>query len=331
MDRPEERLALIELYERDGRVGRVIDVPHWPVSIGRALDNHVVLDDPHVAPHHALLGPDADGRVVVTPLPSRNGVVVGRKRLSGPAPLPPGGTTLTVGATRLRLRLGSETLAPERPLPGLGRMDRALPLVAGAVLLLLLLANHWVGLDPGADLSSWLPVAVGTPLMLAGWCGAWALMSKLFQHRFDFAGHLRIALPWLLGMALAEALWPQVTAALGLPTLWALGSAMQMLLLALLVRAHLTHVLPLHQRAVTAAVASVAVAGSAISLAMTWRGSDRWTSQPYMSTLPLPALRVAGTVPSQTLVQEMGPMAQKLAQRVKKARADDEDEGDAGE
>ena len=42
-----------------------------------------------------------------------------------------------------------------------------------------------------------------------------------------------------------------------------------------------------------------------------------------MSTLPLPALRLAGTVPTQALVQEMAPLAEALAERVKRAKKDD--------
>lgn len=49
------RLALIELLERDGRVSRVLDVHAWPLCLGRALDNDLVIDDPHLAAHHATL------------------------------------------------------------------------------------------------------------------------------------------------------------------------------------------------------------------------------------------------------------------------------------
>jgi hypothetical protein len=332
MDRPEERLALIELEGRDGRVGRAIDVWQWPVTLGRALDNHIVIDDPHVAAHHARIAPDEQGRVTLTVLESRNGVGHGKQRIaSGQAfPLPDGGTTLQMGATRLRLRLPGEVLAAEQPLAGLGGLSNVQLLGVGAALLALMWANHWVGLDPGADFAAWLPALVGLPVALAGWCGIWALMSKLFQHRFDFAGHLRVALPWLLASALIDMAWPQIAAALGSRWLWQLSAPLQALLLALLVRAHLSLLLPGHQRAVNAAVAAFTLVGGGIALAATQRSSDSFSSQPYMSTLPLPALRLAGTVPPATLVQDMAPLADRLAQRVKKARLDDEEDGPDG-
>ena len=58
MDSAPERLALIELLDRDGRCVRAVDVTQWPFSIGRALDNDLVLDDPFVAAAHATLGLD---------------------------------------------------------------------------------------------------------------------------------------------------------------------------------------------------------------------------------------------------------------------------------
>ena len=52
---PEAPLALVEAIDRDGLVRQAWRVERWPVSIGRALDNTVVLSDPHVAAHHATL------------------------------------------------------------------------------------------------------------------------------------------------------------------------------------------------------------------------------------------------------------------------------------
>jgi hypothetical protein len=331
MDRPEHRLALIELYERDGRIGRMVDVWQWPLTLGRALDNHVVLDDPHVAAHHAVLSPDEDGQLRLQPLPSRNGVLLDGRRTDARAAVPAEGATLQLGATRLRLRLPGAALAAEQPMPRQAAGGR----LATAGLLLgvfaLLLIDHALSLDPGADYAAWLPALVGLPAALFGWCGLWALMSKLFQHRFDFTGHLRIVLPWMLAMTLAEMLWPQVAAAVAAPWLWKLGSPLQALLAAGLIRAHLAHVLPLHQRSVNLGVAAMLVAGGALSLAGTWRSTDSLSPAPYMSTLPMPMLRLAGTVPSATLVQDIAPLAAKLAQRVKKAREDDEDDGESAE
>lgn len=330
MEHDQRRLALIELLGRDGQVARTVDVWRWPLTLGRALDNDLVIDDPHLAPQHARLAQGDDGQLLLHALPSRNGVQFAGRTVSGPTPLPAGGGLLQLGTTKLRLRLPGEPLAPEVPLPH-GPRGAPPPWLAGGAVFALLLGAHGLALDPGADVSAWLPVLIGLPALLAAWCGLWALMSKLFQHRFDFGGHLRIALPWLLALTLTDALWPLATAALAAPGLWKLGNALEGLLLALLVHAHLRHLLPLHRRAVAATVATLAVAGLGLSAAMTWRNTDSLVATPYMSTLPPPALRLAGTAPSAALVQDMAPLAGQLAARVRQAQADDEDESEGNE
>ncbi|HSW08820.1 FHA domain-containing protein [Aquabacterium sp.] len=321
MDRPEDRLALIELLERDGRTGRAVDVHRWPLTLGRALDNTLVLDDLHVAAAHATLAPDEEGRLVLTVGHSDNGVLVDGKRLAAGQQqvLPAGGALLQLGTARLRLRLRGEPLAPERRLIFTEHKPATMALQA-ALLLVVMTVRQWVTLDPGADFTAWLPLLFGLPLAVIGWCGAWALVSKLFQHRFDFWGHLRLVLPWVLAVELVEAFLPQLGASLSWPLLWQLSAPVTVVLLALLLRAQLAHVLPQHGRIVTGAVAAVALAFGGVSLATLNRNTDRFTRAPYMSTLPLPALRLSGAVPPQALVESMAPLREQLAQRVRKAR-----------
>ena len=323
--------ALLEIIDRDGRVGRVVDLQHWPVSLGRALGNDVVLDDPFVAPQHAQLQLGEDGQVSLSVGDSLNGVMVGEQRHAAgqQTVLPAAGSALQIGGVKLRLRLPGETLAPEKALPAAAAAPWVAPVTAGLGVMLLALAKHWVSIDPGSDTQAWLPVAIGLPLAIAGWCGLWALASKLFQHRFDFLGHLRIVLPWLLAIELSDALLPPLAASLGWPWLWRLTVPLQTLLGILLLRAHLAHVLPMAQRTVTAVVAAAALGGTAISLTLTQRATDRWSRPAYMNTLPLPMLPLAGTAATATLVQDLAPVAAQLAERVKKAKADEDKDGEA--
>ena len=325
------RLALIELVEREGHPARLVDVCAWPLSLGRALDNDIVLDDPHVAAHHAKLELAEDGRIALRVLASCSGVRLGGRPVDAHTPLslPADGALLLMGTTQVRLRLPGEVLAPERLLADHAGGSITRTLLLGAALMALLCAQHAVSLDPGADFSAWLPTLFGLPLVVMGWCGLWALLSKLFQHRFDFNGHLRIALPWMLGFGLLEALWPQLAAALNWPAMWQLAPALEAVGGALLVHAHLRHTLPTRPRAESAAVASLLLLGGGISLASNLRTYGRPYSAPYMSTLPLPALRLAGTVPAATLVQDLAPLAAQLARRAMQAREEDRDDGNA--
>jgi hypothetical protein len=332
MERPADRIALIECFERDGRPGRTHDVPAWPLTLGRSLANQVVLDDPFVAAQHARIAADADGRLTLEVLDTANGVQLDGRHLAAGArwALPAGGATLQLGQTRLRLRLAGETLAPERPLPPRQAATLRLALQAAA-LLLLSVAGLALRMDPGADSSAWLTGLLFLPAALGLWCAAWALLSKLFQHRFDFMGHLRTALPWVLAIELCAPLLQQAGASLGWPLPWRAAPLLQALLALLWLHAHLVLVLPLHRRAVATAVAAMGMVAGGITLNGSYRSTDSFSRAPYMSSLPLPMLRLGATSSTQSLVAEMAGLGPALATRAKAARQEDRDNGAAGD
>jgi FHA domain len=340
------RLALIELSELGSTGRRTVDVLAWPLTLGRALDNHIVIDDPFVAAHHALLDVASDGSLQITVLDSANGVQMGTSGASADdlsagqtRLLPVSGALLKLGNTRLRLRLPHEALAPEQPLAKLISAGSAAvstpprarshmwPWWVGVGLMAFEVASHWIALDPGADFSAWLPLLLGVPVAVVVWCGVWALLSKLFNHHFDFAGHMKLALPWMLAIAVAQAIWPQISASLASPFLWRLTPLLTVALAAFLVRAHLSHVLPNKRQAVAVGVAAMALGAVGISAISNLRSHDSLSNGSYMSTLPLPAMRLGSTSGEQKLVQDLAPLAAQLALRVKKAREEDEDDG----
>ena len=328
MEPRQDRIALIEILDRDGRVARSMDVRRWPLSLGRALDNDLVLDDPHVAAAHAQLQLDDSGALRLSVGDTVNGVSVGDQTHAAGAQvsLPAAGALMQVGGLRLRLRLPGETLAPERELAPPSRSRAGLLFMAGLLLMTLTLLTHALALDPQADATAWMPPLLGLPVVIAGWCGIWALASKLFQHRFDFMGHLRVTLPWLLAIELVDALLEPLAASLAWPGLWRAVAPAQALMGALMLRQQLLLVLPLSRRGVSAVVALATGVAAAISLTITHRATDRFSRPAYMSTLPLPGLILADPVPAPLLLQEMATLAQALAARVRKTKADEEDD-----
>ncbi len=348
MEHPEDRLALVTLLDRDGHALRSADVHAWPLTIGRALDQHLVLEDPSVAPRHATVAPDAEGRLLLTVGPSVNGAWVNGQHLAAGAQqvLPAKASTLQLGHTKLQLRLRGESLAPETPLPAhLTRNGRStaagtpwnapqaggrLALVA-ALVMAALVFKQGLSMDPGADFTAWLPALVGLPAALAAWCATWALLSKLFQNRFEFMAHLHIALPGLLFIELLDTVLPTVAASLGVPLLWRLTPVLRVLLMAWVVYRHLALLMPHQPQRAAAALVSATVVGGAINLAFIHRSTDRLSAPAYMTTLPMPLLNATRAVPSATLVQDLAPLAARLQKRVTKARNDDPGEGDDGE
>jgi hypothetical protein len=145
--------ALLEVIDRDGTVRQVWPIRTWPVRVGRALDNDVVLTDPHVAAHHLALDDAGGGVLVMDTGDTVNGVTIGLRRIGARmrATLALEGEPLdiAVGRTRLRLRLAETALAPELPLAGLQvRHPRLLPSLVMAVLVV----------------AAWLSAAISTPI-----------------------------------------------------------------------------------------------------------------------------------------------------------------------
>ena len=329
MSAPTPRLALLEVIGRDGRVAQTLDVRQWPLTLGRSLAADLVLDDPHVAAHHATLQPAADGRLTLEVGDTTNGVREGRRvhpRGSRVA-VPAGGATWQIGGLTLRLRTPDEALAPEQPLALEAAAGPRRLLLAALALAALALGNHWLSLDPGHELMDWLPLVAGLPLVLGLWAGLWATASKIFQHRFEFMPHLRLALPVALAVEALDTVLSPLAAALDWPLLWRLVTPAQVALMLWLLYRHLTLVLPQARRAVATFVGAAALAGAAVAVTATWRSVDRWSSPPYMSELPLPGTMWRTPEPAEALAGDIGPLAEQLARRVQKAQDEEPPEG----
>lgn len=309
----ETRLALIEQLERDGSVRMRHAVTHWPVRIGRAFDCEVVLDDPHVAAYHAELAPDDEGWLVVRTLDTVNGALLGARRLAaGQTGVLTDAGLLQLGQTRLRVRRPGESLAPERALaPPSGSGVRAV-LVLAAVVMLLLFADHLLDLDPGAKITEMLPPLLGVAIGVMLWSGSWGLGSKLFQRHFVFLPHLRLALWLLLAITLADELLHGLAFALS----WAWPSRIapwiQLALVAVLVHAHLSLLLPALRRVLARSIALVFAAGMGVSMALTWQRTDRLFDELYTATLGPPMLRLAPAVEPARFLDEVRALKEPL-------------------
>ncbi|GMV44944.1 MAG: hypothetical protein AMXMBFR66_03420 [Pseudomonadota bacterium] len=322
-------LALVEWIERDGRVRRALPVTAWPLTIGRAIDNDLVLDDPHVAAYHARLELDEAGTPHLLALPSVNGVQLGRTRLAagGRAGLRAGDEGFTLGTTRLRLRLAGERLAPERPLARAPRPARTLLLAA--LLWGWVLAGFALQFDPGSRLTDWLVPLLGLPAALAGWCTLWGLASKLFQHRFDFRPHLAVAVRGLLAIELVGFALPWAAALGGPAALSHLAPTAAAACGAAMLLAHARLVAPQQRRALAVVGWSAFAAGALVLLALNQQRQDRWFSELYVSALPPPQLLGwVRPVPIDAFVRGAAALRAPLDAAVRDAAAARDDEGD---
>lgn len=352
---PGPSVALVESLDRDGSVRQSWRVDRWPLAIGRALDNDVVLADPHVAAHHLVLRPpdeggvgsraDADARGLAPAAgldlavgDTRNGVLLGHgrqaRRLAGGERLHvevAGDLDLHLGRTWLRVRLAGAPLAPERLLEPATGADIRWPttvLLLAAVLAGIGLQT-WLSNDPDVlvrTLAATLIAALGVQFL---WAGAWALLSRLFAGQSRFGWHLRVA----TGAALLLLAGHALASLLAFVFDWAWASdyvyVYTYAVIACAVYGHLIAVEPQRRRLMR----GVAIAGfaAAVGLAVWFnlQRTGRAGEELYMSHLFPPALRLAKPQPVDRFVQGLAPLQAELDRDARrKPDGDDDDLGD---
>ena len=329
-------LGLLELLDRDGQPRQSIPVHAWPLRIGRALDNDVVLSDPHIAPQHLSIEPGAQG-LTLTVADTRNGALLGRQRLRGgeSAPLATRGAPidLTIGRTPLRLRLPEHTLAPELALTPAGSMARraaglvlaAFTLIAGA------LFGTYLDTDPEG-----FGRAAGSALLVgltgaAVWCTAWALLSKTFTRQAHFGWHLRVFLVASIALLATTALPALLAFAFSWPWLSDFGFVGSIAVVAAALYFHLLAVEPARHRVLKWVAVTCAAVGVLLSLWFNVQRSDQFGDELYMSHLFPPALRLAKPVTTDAFVDGLAPLQTTLDKKAKEparggegGRTDDE-------
>jgi hypothetical protein len=317
-------LALLEVLDRDGQVRQGYPVLQWPLRIGRGLDNDVVLGDPHVAARHLQVAPDEHGELTLRVADTRNGVLLGRTRLSAgqSAVLAPDGepVDISVGRTHLRLRLAGHALAAELPLaPTTGQPDRASALVLGAAVLVTcgLLFSIYLVTDPDAFARAAGSALLSAVLGAATWCGAWALLTKTFTRHARFGWHLRVFLCASVALLVTNSLPALLAFAFSSPWLTDFSFVADIAVGATALYFHLLAVEPARPRLLKGVAATCALVGVALALWFNYQRSDLFGTELYMSHLFPPAVRLARPVSTDAFVDALAPLKATLDARAK--------------
>jgi hypothetical protein len=186
----------VEVLDRHGDVAarhRFDDIARWPVRVGRSPDNDIVLDDPHVAPHHAVISMDRDGHLHIDDEGTVNGLVNETTRQRQARVSCATHSLVRLGRTRLRIRDGRETVAPELPLrTEVGGAWVALGLTV--VLFTFSLIDLWLGYTGDTPTSHFVLPMMALSFLVLIWTSAWAIFSRIFAGQAWYARHLVVAL-----------------------------------------------------------------------------------------------------------------------------------------
>lgn len=259
-------LILERLDARRNEVLRRMVLDRTPITIGRALDNDLVLDDPHVDAHHARIIAAEDGLLVLEDLGSVNGIDVpgtGREtRVTLGA-----GASVRLGRTPLRVRDRAEAVVPAIPLaaanssatPAARLTDIRWQLALIVVVLLNSADSAWIGTSTNEGMTETLAVVVALVALLALWAGAWAIVGKIITRRADFLTHVAIAALATLVLAVAAIVrsWAEFLVPAAGPTLTTLVGIVTVVVLAVNLYQHLSYATNLTSRARITGVVSV--------------------------------------------------------------------------
>ena len=253
----------VEVLSRDGAVAARERIASGEARIGRAFDNDVVIDDPHVAPHHLRVFRGDDGELVAEDLGTLNGLYrehgaerLARLTLAGE----PG---IRIGRTVLRVHDAAHAVAPEKALtPPRAHARWAAGLTLG--LFALILVVNWLDLTTEPSMNVVLLPLLGLATAIAIWSGMWALLSRVFFGQAQYAVQLRIAATACIALVLWDQLvrtltyafaWREMAEYSGLGAWAVLGATCV---------AHLHTLGPRHMRTAKGVVVVLIVAGAAI-------------------------------------------------------------------
>jgi hypothetical protein len=282
----------VELLHRDGSVLVRKAVTGNTLTLGRALDNDIVVDDLHCAAHHARLQIDAQGAAVLQDLGTHNGIKA-TKMPRATSYVVSNDSPYTLGHASVRIRHSTWALPPEQSLPT--RAMWPLALVAVALVLGHIAWNLWRS-DVGEKSPPYLYGLFGTAAGLCVWSGVYALLGRLISGMERFFTHLLIA----SGGYLIISVVGRSLEILSFATTWLwplrIDATVTIILIALLVRAHLRVADPRHWPVLRWAVALVTVSAIVVPVAQLWISDHRLTNIQTLKTIEHPALRIAAPV-----------------------------------
>ena len=205
----------IEVLSRQGEVAQRERIEANEARVGRAFDNDVVVDDPHVAAHHLRIYRAEDGALVAEDLGSLNGLYPEHGAARAPRLALAANPGIRIGRTTLRVHDAARPVPAERLLtPPRAHARWAAGL--GAALLLALLAIQWLSLTAEPSANMMLLPLLGFVTILALWTSVWAMLSRVFFGQARFSLQLRIAIT----ACIALVLWDQLTESLSFAFAW---------------------------------------------------------------------------------------------------------------
>ena len=263
-------LGYVEILDAKGNVTERVRIDAFPVQVGRAYGNHVVINDPYVCPIHLAIERDDNDRLFARDLESVNGLRSGVDGERVAVLELHSGAQFRIGRTLLRFCSVDHPLAPtlvdHEHKESWVASSYAAP-IAGLIILLLLCLDSFLGSVERVTIAKVVSEPLTTLATLLGWAGLWALASRLVVSRFHFAPHVTIACGAIFGFLVLSMVseWLEFFFPV-IPALWIAGFLGSGTILAALVYGHLGWASTMRRR--SRLWAALLVSGAAIGLSL---------------------------------------------------------------
>ena len=188
---PADSIVWIEILSRMHDVHVRHRFEHGPITIGRAYDNDIVVDDVHVAAHHLRIEHTEDGALVAEDLGSHNGLFLDRDPERRTRVVIDGERALRIGNTLIRVRTAAHEVPAEQPML---RSPHYWPLAIACIIGVFGLAMLDLWLSETGEVKA---IRYFTPLLIlflavCVWIAAWSVLTRVFT------GHARFGLHFLI-------------------------------------------------------------------------------------------------------------------------------------
>ena len=307
-----DELIYVEVLDRHGEALVRHGVRSLPIRIGRAYDNDVILEDPYVAAHHAVVERSPAGDLELADAGSRNGLYrAGAKRKLGRERVDPA-ARYRAGRTQFRIRTAGHSVVPELVDRAGARRDWAVALVAMLVAVFAVLLCVWSETHQRTELAKLVAFPVLVVLAIFVWAGSWGLAGRLLVGERRFGAHLAIASLVALGLfGVASA--DYLAFALSLPGLLQLVVPAMGAVLAWGVWRHLALATRNAGRgAIVASVAIGAAIAGAVALVVHLERAEDPHAMAYLKAIKMPAARLASGSPPAAFFRDAGKLQAEL-------------------
>ena len=186
------------IIELPGRGSQATDLRKFAgetITIGRGFDNDLILSDPHICAHHAVLEIDESGKIQLRDLNSVNGTFIKKAaRVEGSCTID-SGDVFYVGKSRIRIYRPDHEVLPSIRLTWVEKLAQLAnrPVLTGAACLLAVILSLYLKytVEIGQyNIGRELLAAMGLLILLGLWPTAWTLFARYKKHDSRFFANL---------------------------------------------------------------------------------------------------------------------------------------------